>query len=257
MGPIESEINSRYQRFIRLLEFIGKVGVQLKYVGRVRRKNLLYHLEQCGHQSLGISLLVCFLMGMILAIQSGLQLQQFGSEIFVADLVGFSVIKELGPFMIAIIATGRAGSAFAAEISTMKIDDEIDALETLGMNSIHFLVIPKLLAMLIAVPLLTIFGDIAGLLGGMLVGNISLGIPFSAYYLRTTEVLYPMAFVLGVVKSVVYAILITLAGCWRGLEATQDARGVGQSTTSAVVSSVFLVVIADMILTLIYSTFGY
>lgn len=257
MEGIEKILDDRWKRGRRLVEFIGRVGRECLHIHRIRRRNLAYYLEQCGQQSLPIVLLICFLMGMILAIQAALQMRKFGTEIFIADLVGFSILKELGPLMVAIIATGRAGSAFAAEIGTMKVDEEIDALETMGIEPTNYLVLPKMLAMLIAMPLLTVFGDAAGLLGGLFIGVTYVDIPATAYWDRSVEVLYPMAFIMGVAKSFVFAILITLAGCWRGFESSNDALGVGRSATGAVVSSILLIVVADMLLTLIYSIFGY
>ncbi len=245
------------RNFYQLTAFVGCVGRELRHAGRIRRKSLAYYLDQCGTKSLGIVVLICFLMGMILAIQSLLQMSKFGTEIFTADLVGFSILKELGPLMVAIIATGRAGSAFAAEIGTMKVDDEIDALVTMGIEPASYLVLPKLLAMLTVMPLLSVAGDAAGLLGGLFMGVTYGGIPAAAYWDRTIEVLYPMAFVMGILKSFVFAVLITIAGCWKGFQSSNDAQGVGRSATGAVVSSILLIVVSDMIMTLIYSIFGY
>ena len=174
-----------------------------------------------------------------------------------ADLVGFSILKELGPLMVAMIATGRAGSAFAAEIGTMKVNDEISALETMGFAPSRFLVIPKMLAMVLVAPVLTVFGDVIGIVGGFVVGTTMLGLPLMAYYNRTVEVLYPMVFILGMVKSIVFALIIAVIGCLRGFQAECNAQGVGRATTSAVVTSIFLIVIADAVLTIIFSLMGY
>ena len=179
------------------------------------------------------------------------------TDIFIVDLVGFAVLKEFGPLMVAVIATGRAGSAFAAEIGTMKVNEEIHALKTLGVSPESFLVLPKLAAMLIAMPLLTVFGDAAGLLGGMTVGVTFMDIPAAAYIERTFNVLDEVTFILGVLKCAVFSILITLAGCYCGFQASGDAQGVGRGATKAVVVSVFLVIIADALMTLLYSFIGY
>lgn len=240
--------------------FIGAVAVALPQIIRkrsLRLKDLIYYLDLCGTKSLGVVLLISALMGMVLAIQGALQLKKVGTDIFIVDLVGFAVLKEFGPLMVAVIATGRAGSAFAAEIGTMKVNEELFALKTLGISPESFLVTPKLIAMLVAMPLLTVFADAAGVLGGAAVGITYMDIPAGAYIERTFNVLDGMTFILGVLKSVVFSVLITLAGCYCGFQAAGDAQGVGRGATQAVVASVFLVIVADAILTLLYSLAGY
>jgi len=229
----------------------------LRHPQLLRMKDVRYYLDLCGRGSLPIVLLICFLMGMILALQAALQMRKFGTEIFVADLVGFSIVKELGPLMVAMIATGRAGSAFAAEIGTMKVDEEVSALATMGVNPVRFLVVPKIAAMLLAMPLLTVFGDVAGLAGGLFIGVSWLEIPASAYWTRTITVLSPMTMLLGISKSLVFSVLVTFAGCWRGFEASPDAQGVGRGATGAVVVSILLVVVGDMMLTMFFAIFGF
>ncbi len=224
---------------------------------RLRLRAVRYYLDLCGTKSLPIVLMICGLMGMVLALQGALQLRKVGTDIFIVDLVGFAVLKEFGPLMVAMIATGRAGSAFAAEIGTMKVNEEIYALRTLGIVPESYLVLPKLLAMLVAMPLLTVFGDAAGIFGGMTVGITFMDIPIAAYWGRTIAVLDPITFLLGVLKSGVFAILITFAGCYCGFRASGDAQGVGRGATSAVVISIFAVVVADAVLTLLYSFIGY
>ena len=240
--------------------FIGRVSAVLPQLFKkhgIRKREFLYYLDLCGTKSLFTALLICFLTGLILGIQSAIQLQKVGTEIFIVDLVGFSILKEFGPLMVAFIAIGRAGSAFAAEIGTMKVNEEIHALETLGIAPEAYLVLPKLLAMVIAMPLLTVFGDIAGIAGGFVVGIGALDIPFAAYWDRTINVLAVSTFLVGLSKSMVFGILITLAGCYCGSRTTDDAQGVGRGATNAVVTSIFLVVIADTMITLLYSFIGY
>jgi phospholipid/cholesterol/gamma-HCH transport system permease protein len=240
--------------------FIGRVSSVLPQLLKrrgIRKREFLYYLDLCGAKSLPTALLICFLTGLILVIQAALQLRKVGTEIFIVDLVGFSILKEFGPLMVAFIAIGRAGSAFAAEIGTMKVNEEIHALETLGITPESYLVMPKLAAMLIAMPLLTIFGDIAGVAGGFVVGTSALHIPFAAYWERTTTVLAVSTFLVGLCKSFIFAILITLAGCYCGSRTSEDAQGVGRGATNAVVTSIFLVVIADTVITLLFSFIGY
>jgi len=242
------------------LVFIGSVVRSLPTLFTrkgLRKREIRYYLDLCGRKSLPIVLLICFLMGMILALQAALQMRKFGTEIFVADLVGFSLLKELGPLMVAMIATGRAGSAFAAEIGTMKVDEEVSALTTMGISPVRFLVLPKLLAMMIALPLLTVFGDVAGLIGGMSVGTTWLDIPMQAYWDRSMSVLSPLNLMMGLLKSWVFAVLVTFAGCWRGFEAEPDAQGVGRGATDAVVVSILLIVVSDMVMTMFFALFGY
>ena len=240
--------------------FIGAVVAVLPQIFRkrgVRLKDMLYYLDLCGTKSLLTVIMVSALMGLVLGIQGALQLRKVGTDIFIVDLVGFAVLKEFGPLMVAIIGTGRAGSAFAAEIGTMKVNEEISALKTLGISPEAFLVLPKLLAMLLALPLLTVFADAAGLLGGLGVGITFMNIPFDAYIERTFRILDGITFSLGVLKSMVFAVLITMAGCYCGFKAEGDAQGVGRGATKAVVVSVFLVIIADTVMTLLYSFIGY
>lgn len=240
--------------------FIGAVVAQLPEALRKKRhdwRQIGYYLDLCGAQSVGIVLLICGLMGMVLGIQAALQMRKVGTEIFVIDLVGFAVLKEFGPLMVAMIATGRAGSAFAAEIGTMKVNEEISALKTMGIAPEGYLVLPKLAAMIFLLPLLTVFGDAAGVAGGLVISITFLDIPLSAAWGRTIAVLDTITFLLGVIKCAVFAVLITFAGCYCGFCASGDAQGVGRGATKAVVLSIFLVVIADAIITILYSFIGY
>ncbi len=243
-----------------ILIFSGGVVLALPEIFRRRNRRwreFFYYFDLCGSQSLLIVLLICFLMGAVLGIQGALQMSKVGTEIFMVDLIGFSVLKELGPLMVAIIATGRAGSAFAAEIGTMKVNEELSALQTLGINPEGYLVIPKLAAMLLAMPLLTVCGDAAGIVGGMCVGVTVSGIPAAAYWTRTVDVLDIASVLSGLVKSGVYGVLITLAGCYCGFTSSGDAQGVGRAATQAVVVSIFLVVVADAVMTLLFSFIGW
>lgn len=254
--PVKSLCKYLYE----LLIFIGKFSAVLPCIfmrRKMRWKDVGYYLDQCGSRSLPIVLVICGLMGIILGIQAALQMKKFGTEIYVADLVGFSILKELGPLMVAMIATGRAGSSFAAEIGSMKAEEELSALSTMGIKPEAFLILPKMVAMLVALPILTVFGDFAGLMGGLIVGITYLDLPASAYWARSVAVLTPMTLVMGALKSFVYAFLITLAGCRAGFMADPDAQGVGRGATSAVVDSIFLVVIANAVLTILYSFIGY
>jgi phospholipid/cholesterol/gamma-HCH transport system permease protein len=241
--------------------FLGELLKAIKEIilhpSKLRVRDMFYYMDLCGSQAVPIVLCICYLMGVILGFQGALQAQKIGAEIYVADAVGFSILKELGPFMVAVISTGRAGSAFAAEIGTMKVDEEISALETMGFSPVGFLVVPKLLAMLFTMPLLIVFGDFAGLLGGFTVGITMMGLTPVSYIDRTFEVLLPSTLTMGVLKGVVFAVIISLVGCMRGFQSSSDAQGVGRATTSAVVTSIFLVVVSDAVLTRLYTMWGY
>ena len=248
------------RRFLDPVVFIGAVAraVPTLFTRRgIRWRELGYYLDLCGARTLPIVLMISLLMGLVLGFQAAIQMVKVGTEIFVVDLVGFSVLKEFGPLMVAVICTGRAGSAFAAEIGTMKVNEEISALETMGISPISYLVMPKLAALLISMPLLSVFADAAGIFGGLCVGVLTLEIPVAAYWSRTLEVLDPVTFILGVIKCLAFAVLITYAGCYCGFAASGDAQGVGRGATRAVVMAIFLVVIADAIITMLYSFIGY
>lgn len=259
-ADLEKQIKFNHKSTYDFFTFCGDIFLAIidtvRHPFRIRGRETLYYLEQCGVKSVPIVLLICFLLGMILAFQGALQLSKFGTEIFIVDLVSFSVLKELGPFMVAIIATGRAGSAFAAEIGTMIADEEVNALSTMGISIARFLVIPKLAAMLIALPILSVFGDIAALFGGLFVGNIMADIPVGAYIGRTINILDPGTFLFGIVKSLLFAFLIAVIGCYKGLQSTMDAQGVGRSATNAVVSSILAVVISDAVIAVLDSLGG-
>ena len=231
-------------------ESVAALWHAIKNPKKIRWRETLYYMDSCGADAVPIVSVLCFIMGLIIAIQSALQLKKYGGDIFVADAVGYSIIKELAPFMVAIICTGRAGSAFAAEIGTMKVSEEIDAIYTMGLEPSRFLIVPKIIALTIVMPLLTIVGNLAGLLGGLLVAVVQLQISFSAYYNRTFTILLPRHFAEGLVKSLTFAFIIAIIGCWKGLESGNDAQGVGRAATSAVVTSIFLIVIADFAITM-------
>jgi phospholipid/cholesterol/gamma-HCH transport system permease protein len=224
----------------------------IKNPRKIPVQETLYYIDKTGVDAVPIVSLICFLMGMILGFQGITQMKRFGIDIYVADLVGLGIVRELGPLMVAMICTGRAGSAFAAEIGTMKVSEEIDALTTMGIKPERILVIPKIMALFIAMPLLTIIGDIIGILGGTLVSILASDITFSAFYGRTLQAIAPANVFESLLKSVIFAVLIASVGCLRGMEAQNDAKGVGRATTSSVVSGIFLIVIADALVTFIY-----
>lgn len=243
-----------------LLGFVGDTAhafwLAARKPSRVRWRAVLGYMESCGTDALPIVVLICFLMGLILGFQAAVQMHKYGADIFVADLVGLSITKELGPLMVAMICTGRAGSAFAAEIGTMKVSEEVDALVTMGLDPSRFLVVPKVIALTLTMPLLAVFGNLAGVLGGLVVGMVQLDLPLVSYMRETMQAIQPWDLGEGLIKSAVFAVLVSGVGCLRGLRTEGGAQGVGRSTTSAVVSGIFLVVVFDTLLTILFTKLG-
>jgi len=240
---------------VTLVAFIGETTSAFWYAirnpHRVRWKDVWYTCEQVGANALPIVALISFLLGLIIAFESAVPMRQFGAELWVADLVGLAILRELGPLMTAILLAGRSGAAFAAEIGTMKVDEELDALTTMGLDPVRFLVITRILAALLMVPLLTLFADMIGILGGALT-MISFNIPI-ATYLREVDTLVDVKDLwIGMAKTPVFAILIAGVGCLRGLQTGTGAAAVGISTTRAVVSGIILLVVVDGIYSFIY-----
>ncbi len=246
--------------FFRLTAFVGDLTLALwqtlRHPFRARWGNMLYYMDRTGTEALPITSMITFLMGLILGFQAALQMQKLAGDMYVADLVGLSITRELGPLMVAMICTGRAGSAFAAEIGTMRVNDEVDALTTMGIDRTCFLIVPKVIGLTVVMPLLTLYGDLMGVLGGLLATTLTLEIGVQSYISRTLEVLTFWDVGQGMIKSVVFALLIAGVGCLRGLQAERSAEDVGRSTTSAVVSGVFLIVLFDAALTIVFSRFG-
>jgi phospholipid/cholesterol/gamma-HCH transport system permease protein len=214
-------------------------------------------MQQCGAMALPIVSLISFLVGLIMAYQAAVQLRQFGADIYVADLVGLSVVREMGPMMAAIILAGRTGAAFAATLGNMKANEEVDALETLGIPPVQFLVLPRLIALGCMMPLLALYADCVGILGGMAVAAGVLDIPPSAYWIETQSIVDLSDVNSGLVKSVAFGILIGLAGCLRGLQAERSAAGVGRAATSAVVTSILLIIVADALFAVVFNILGW
>lgn len=242
-----------------LVSFIGELVMGLVYAAlhphRVRWRDVLRVAEAAGVNALPIVALVSFLMGLIMAFQAAIPLRQFGAQLFIANLIGLSMLRELGPLMTAIILAGRSGSAFAAEIGTMKVREEIDALKTMGLDPVRFLIVTRVIAAVCMTPLLTIFADLLGLMGGSVV-MLSLGFPLITYFHQVQYSVTYGSLIGGLVKSFVFGILIAGIGCLRGLQTKSAASSVGESTTSAVVSGIILIAITDGIFSVIYYYLG-
>jgi len=248
-----------WQDAFDLIVFVGELFVSLisalRNPRRVRWKDAFLVAETTGVNALPIIALVSFLVGLIMGFQAVIPMRQFGAEIFVADLVGLAVLRELGPLMTAIVLTGRSGSAFAAELGTMKVNEEIDALNTMGLDPVRFLVVSRVIAALAMTPLLTVFADLIGVIGGSLVLR-SLGYPFVTYFNQVLSAVSYADFLSGLVKSLVFGIMIAGIGCLRGLQTKIGATAVGESATRAVVSGIILIVIIDGVFSVIYYYLG-
>ncbi|MEA3362702.1 MAG: ABC transporter permease [Thermodesulfobacteriota bacterium] len=243
-----------------LLEFIGELLFGflnfLRGRARFRYSDLFYQIECAGPSALMIITLISLLVGMILAFVGAVQLQLFGAEIFVANLVGLGMAREMGAMMTAIIMAGRTGAAYAAQLGTMQVNEEIDAFKTMGISPIEFLVFPRLLALIITMPLLCIYADFMGIMGGAVVSATMLDISFFQYFQQIQGFVPPVHFIIGIVKAGVFGILVATAGCFRGLQCGRSASAVGFATTSAVVTSIVLIIVADAIITILCQLIG-
>jgi phospholipid/cholesterol/gamma-HCH transport system permease protein len=242
------------------LDYIGEITVAAARAVRaplsINWRDVTRLMERAGADGLPIVLLISFLVGLVTAFQAAVQLRQFGANIFVADLVALSITRELGPLMTAIIVAGRSGAAFSAELGTMKVSEEIDALRTLGLDPTLYLVFPRVIALVLVMPLLTVLADLVGILGGLLVALLGLDLTVNAYVLETHKALALWDVGSGVLKSIVFALAVSLIACQRGLATRGGAEGVGRATTSAVVTSLFALVVLDALFTMLFNAFG-
>jgi phospholipid/cholesterol/gamma-HCH transport system permease protein len=240
---------AQYQDFQEIMSFVGELVTALIYClahpRLIRWSDVMFYMKRAGADGLPIVALISLLLGLIMAFMSSLQLKQFGANIYVANLVTIAMVRELGPIMTAIIVAGRSGSAFAAEIGTMIVNDEVNALVTMGFDPTRFLAVPKVLAAMIVVPILTVYADLFAILGGLVVGVTGLDLTVFTYIQQTKSSISIFDFVTSLVKAVVFALLISGIGCQRGFQVKGGAEGVGTSTTSAVVSSIFLIIVFD------------
>lgn len=240
--------------------FIGEATLSLArlFTGRaqLRRGDLFLLIQQVGAQALPIVALISVLVGLILAFVGSVQLKLFGAQIFVANLVAIGMTREMGAMMAAIIMAGRTGAAFAAQLGTMQVNEEIDALKTLGVDPMDFLVLPRMLALILMMPLLTVYANVLGIFGGVLVGVGMLDITPTQYWNQTVAWLRPADLALGVGKSVFFGIIIAVAGCLRGIQCGRNAAAVGAAATSAVVTAIVWIVVADGLFAVVTNVLG-
>jgi phospholipid/cholesterol/gamma-HCH transport system permease protein len=243
------------------LEFFGRIvrvmGEAISRPRALRPSSLARHIYETGVTAIPIVSLIAFLISVVVAYLGAQQLSKFGADIFVVDLVTISVLREMGVLLTAIIVAGRSGSAFAAEIGVMQINEETDALRAMGMNPIELLVLPRLIALVIALPLLTVIADAMGLAGGGLLSLLNLHIPLVQFVYRLREAVSPTTFWAGLIKAPVFAILIAMVGTYRGMQVRDSARELGRLTTVAVVQSIFLVILADALFAVLFVKIGF
>jgi phospholipid/cholesterol/gamma-HCH transport system permease protein len=243
-----------------MLHFLGEVTLSLLRLlrGRAqyRRSDLLLVLQDVGPHALPIVALISFLVGLIVAYMGAVQLSQFGAQIYIANLVGLGMTREMGALMTGIIMAGRTGAAFAAQLGTMQVNEEIDAFRTLGFNPVDFLVLPRILALVLVMPAMVLYADIVGITAGMFVSVTTFDISTFEYYQQTVRSMEWSHIWVGVIKGTVYGMLIAFAGCLRGIQCGRSAQAVGEATTSAVVTSILLIVIAASLLTILFQQLG-
>lgn len=244
------------QSFLRSIAFFGRIcaalGRALLHIRHLRVPALARHVHESGVHAIPIVSLIAFLISVIVAYMGAQQLRRFGAEIFVVDLVTIGVLREMGVLLTAIIVAGRSGSAFAAEIGVMRLNEEVDALQAIGTDPVEVLVLPRVLGLMIAMPLLTIIADAVGLVGGGLLCRWLLDIPLAQYLARVQESIAPTTFWVGVIKAPVFAFLIAFVGTLRGMQVRGSSRELGRLTTVAVVQSIFLVILADAVFAVVF-----
>jgi phospholipid/cholesterol/gamma-HCH transport system permease protein len=251
--------NATHDALIEIQQVLAFFGGMLLAVGGVIRRpstgnwrEIAPLMNRTGADAVPIVILINFLIGFVMGFQSAVQLKQFGANIYVADLVGLSITRELGPLMTAIIVCGRSGAAFAAELGTMKVSEEVDALRTMGFGPWRYLVIPRVLALVFVMPVLTLLADLVGILGGLCVGILSLDLTFTAYLNETKSALHLWDIFQGLIKSGVFGFAIGLIACQQGLSTSGGAEGVGRRTTAAVVTSLFALILIDAGFTILF-----
>lgn len=241
--------------------FLGELTLAgwalLRGRARFRRSEFWAIVQECGPEALPIISLISLLVGMILAFLGAVQLKAFGAEVFIADAVAVGMVREMGALMTGILMAGRTGAAFAARLGTMQVNEEIDALQTMGFSPMEFLVLPRALALIGMMPLLTIYANLVGILGGALIGVWMLDLTATQYYVQTVNAVSLQAVVSGLIKSAVFGVLVALSGCLQGMRCGRSASAVGEATTAAVVNAIVYIVVADSLISIIYVITGF
>jgi phospholipid/cholesterol/gamma-HCH transport system permease protein len=243
-----------------IINFIGEAALAffnlVRGKARLRRSDLMAIIQECGVAALPIVALISVLVGLIFAFVGAVQLRMFGAQIYVANLVGLAMTREMAAMMTGVIMAGRTGAAFAAQLGTMQVSEEIDAFRTFGISPMEFLVLPRMVALMLMMPLLFLYSNFLGIIGGALVGVWMLDLPLMQYYNQTQMAVSMTDFNIGLVKSVIFGVLVALAGCLRGMQCGRNAAAVGLAATSAVVTGIVWIIISDSIITVITSMMG-
>jgi len=251
---------SAWDEIMGFVTFLGEAAISLgrMLTGRAqyRRSELWAIIQECGPQALGIVTIISVLVGAILAFVGAMQLQMFGAQILVANLVGMGMVVEMGALMTGIILAGRTGAAFAAQIGTMQVNEEVDALRTMGISPMDYLVLPRMTALVLMTPLLVIYADILGILGGAAISIFALDIPPVLFFNQTFSAITLWHCAQGLIKGSTFGLLVAISGCLRGMQCGRSASAVGEAATSAVVSGIVMIVVADAIWTYIFMTLG-
>ena len=259
LSRLQKTIAAQGEGLARTLTFIGDVSLAfinwLRGNAKTRRQDIFFFIDQVGPRALAIVTLIALLVGMILAYLGSVQLRQLGAQVYVADLVAIGMVREMGALMTAVIMAGRTGAAYAAQLGTMQVNEEIDALKTMGISAMEFLVLPRLLALVFIMPLLCIYADVIGMFGGALVAT-SMDVNFSQYILQTQGAVDLMDIMAGLIKSVFFGILIAIAGCQAGIECGHNSDAVGMAATNAVVRAIVYLVVADAAFNILYDKLG-
>lgn len=249
---------STVQETLGMLAFVGETATAIvrciRHPSRWRWRPVLFNIRSAGFDALPIVGLLSFLLGVVVAYQGADQLRQYGANIFVVDLVGVSMLREFAPLITAIIVAGRSGSSYAAQIGTMSVTEEIDAMRTLGIDPQEMLVVPKVLALMIALPLLTVFADVLGVLGGMVMARQQLDVGFVDFLDRFVKAVVTSTALTGIGKAPIFAAIIAVVGCYQGFRTHGGADSVGRQTTRSVVQAIFLVIVADALFSIVFST---
>lgn len=249
------------QGAVQVLGFLGQtilaLGTLIRHPSRFRGKALVHQMELVGVNALAIIGLMSFLVGVVIAQQGAVQLRQFGAEIYTVNLVGRLTLRELGILMTAIMVAGRSGSAFAAQLGTMKLTEEVDAMRTIGVSPMEALVLPRILATMIMMPLLGIYSSVIGIIGGAFLSSMTLGIPFFTFLARIQEVVPLHDVWVGLTKAPVFGLIVALAGCYQGMQVKSNAEEVGTRTTAAVVMAIFMVIVLDAFFAVFFTEVGW
>ncbi len=262
LPPLSHLLHLFTQKSLRFLEdivaffiFLGESTSALAYTllhpSSLRWDAIAKQIQTSAISALGIVALTAFLIGVVIAYQSGVQLQRYGASIFIVDMIGISITRELAPLITAIVVAGRSGSSYTAQIGVMKLTEEIDAMKTMGFDPFRFLVLPRIIALMIALPLLIFFADVVGIFGGMVVADMQLHITYHSFLDHLHDALSVTHYWIGIVKGPFFAWLIAAVGCFRGLQVSQDTESIGRYTTLSVVNAIFLVIACDALFSVV------